>query len=489
MTAERALRQLWTQVAGVPAAAGPPSDAPGTAQRETLEWETPELPVVTFTGAATLPSAFDVGNFAAAAVGTAGAAIALLSARQGEEPPPVTVDRARAEQWFSTTFRPDGWQLPPAWDAIAGDYPCADGWIRLHTNAPHHRAAALAVLGLPAGTTDRAAVSDLVSGWRGGELEEAIVQTGGCAAEMRSQEQWSTHPQGAAVAAEPLVGWTRTGSADPIPGGPADRPLLGVKVLDLTRVLAGPVATRFLAGYGAEVLRIDPPDWSEPALEPDMTVGKNCARLDLKSAVGMDRLHQLLASADILVHGYRPEALPRLGLGPEELAQRYPRLVSASLDAYGWTGPWSRRRGFDSLVQMSSGIASAGSSYFGTAMPHPLPVQALDHATGYLLAAATVLAWHHRLAGVVHSVRTSLARTAVELPVRLELPADGEAAPEAGIGAMGQPADRADDDGNVREDTVWGPGFRLSAPLSVAGVPLNWNVPARGYGSAEARWK
>jgi crotonobetainyl-CoA:carnitine CoA-transferase CaiB-like acyl-CoA transferase len=257
-------------------------------------------------------------------------------------------------------------------------------------------------------------------------------------------------------------------------------------VLDLTRVLAGPVATRFLAGYGADVLRIDPPDWSEPALEPDMTLGKNCARLDLKSREGLERLHRLLASADLLVHGYRPDALPRLGLGSGELARRYPQLVVASLDAYGWTGPWALRRGFDSLVQMSSGIAWTGRQLFGTDVPKPLPVQALDHATGYLLAAAAVLAWQRRLTGVVHSVRASLARTAVELPPRRDpLPDGGPSSRDGTPGGVRTPAE----DGDVREDTVWGPGYRLSTPLSIDGVPVNWNVPARGYGSAEARWK
>lgn len=481
MTAEDLLGRLWSQLIDDYVPAGRPVD--GTARREAAG---PPLPPVAFTGAARLPSAFEVGDFAAAAIGTAGAAVALLSAQLGGILPTVTVDRGRAEQWFGMSFRPDGWELPPAWDAVAGDYRCADGWIRLHTNAPAHRAAALAVLGLPSASADRARVEDLVAHWRGAELEGAIVEAGGCAAEMRSPDQWLAHPQGSAVAAEPLISWTSTGIAEPLPGGTPDRPLQGVRVLDLTRVLAGPVATRFLAGYGAEVLRIDPPDWSEPALEPDMTLGKNCARLDLKSQEGLERLHQLLASADLLVHGYRPDALPRLGLGPAELARRYPRLVVASLDAYGWTGPWAGRRGFDSLVQMSSGIAWTGSQLFGTDVPKPLPVQALDHATGYLLAAAAVLAWQRRLTGVVHSVRTSLARTAVELPRRRNpLP---DAAPNSPDGTPGR-AQAPASDGDVREDTVWGPGYRLPAPLSIDGVPVNWNVPARGYGSAEARWK
>ena len=262
-----------------------------------------------------------------------------------------------------------------------------------------------------------------------------------------------------------------------------------MRVLDLTRVLAGPVATRFLAGYGAEVLRIDPPDWAEPALEPEMTLGKNCARLDLKTPEGLQRLKELLAGADILVHGYRPSALERLGLGDDVLAAQYPSLVNVALDAYGWTGPWADRRGFDSLVQMSCGIADAGMRHYDSPRPHPLPVQALDHATGYLLAAATVLAWTRRLDGEVWAVRGSLARTALELmSVSGEPGVGGDGKAAAADGGTSAPPSAADYRG-VPENTLWGPGERLPMPVTVSGVPVSWDVPARGYGSAPARWK
>ena len=490
---------------------------------------------VSFRGTGTLPSAFPVSGFAAASVATAGAAVADLVRKLEAGPveagpakhsangsgdqapghagraqgdgaaeatgggPDVVVDRGLASLWFSQSFRPVGWELPPAWDAIAGDYECADGWIRLHTNAPHHRRAALRVLGLAPGATTREAVAAEVAGWAGTELESAVIAAGGCAAHMRNAAQWREHPQGQAVAAEPLINWeplhprATDGKADaaadqgpsptvhPVRKGTADRPLAGVRVLDLTRVLAGPVATRFLAGYGAEVLRIDPPDWSEPALEPEMTVGKSCARLDLKTTEGLRQLKALLAGADILVHGYRPSALAGLGLGDDVLAGEYPGLVNVALDAYGWTGPWAGRRGFDSLVQMSSGIAQAGMEHYGSARPHPLPVQALDHATGYLLAAAAVLAWTRRLDGEAWTVRASLARTAVELiTARQNATVPG--------GAAQQPPSAAAYNA-IAEETAWGPGQRLPMPVTVRGVPVSWDVPARGYGSAPARWK
>ncbi len=438
-------------------------------------------PGVQMTGTATLPSAFDVTGLAVSAIAEATAAVARLARHHGASPSTITVDRGRASLWFGMSFQPDGWELPPAWDAVAGDYSCADGWIRLHTNAPHHRAAALKVLGLEAGA-NRETVASAVAHWNGEELETAMVSAGGCAAEMRSPAQWLAHPQGRAVAAEPLVAWGSERFADDGAGrrhsrpATAARPLEGVRVLDLTRVIAGPVATRFLAMYGAEVLRIDPPGWQEPALEAELTAGKRCARLDLKTSGGLAALHELLDGADVFIHGYRPDALDRLGLSESWLAERHPGLVNIALDAYGWSGPWARRRGFDSLVQMSCGIAHAGMVHFGSAAPHPLPVQALDHATGYLCAAAAVDAWRGRLDGAVRNARLSLARTALEL--MRTAPSEPGAPPPSSPG----PAEL------VPEATAWGPGHRLAWPAAIPGVVARLDVPALGFGSAPAVW-
>lgn len=440
---------------------------------------------MTITGKGTLPSAFDVTGLAVSAMARAAAAVARLAVHHGANPSGITIDRDLASRWFGMSFTPVGWELPPVWDAIAGDYRCSDGWIRLHTNAPHHRAAALSVLGLGAGD-NRETVASAVELWNGEELEAAIVAANGCAALMRSRARWLAHPQGRAVAAEPLVAWGAPRRMDD--GGPrghvrpasARRPLEGVRVLDLTRVIAGPVATRFMAMYGAEVLRIDPPGWEEPALEPEMTLGKRCARLDVKTPEGLAVLHELLAGADIVIHGYRPDALDRLGLSDSWLAERHPSLVVVALDAYGWSGPWARRRGFDSLVQMSCGIAHAGMEWVGPdgagpGRPHPLPVQALDHATGYLCAAAAIEAWCERLHGTVRHARLSLARTAVEL---MRTGCSDPSAPFPGLG----PALL------VPESTLWGPGLRLPPAVQMTGIVAATDVEARGFGWAAPVW-
>ncbi|HEU5381326.1 MAG TPA: CoA transferase [Ktedonobacteraceae bacterium] len=428
-------------------------------------------------GAGTLPSVYAVTDLAMASIASAGMAIAEFIALRRGVKPLVQVDRHLTSLWFAQSLRPLGWQLPPQWDAVAGNYQARDNWIRLHTNAPHHRRAALQVLGC---SEERAAVSKAVARWQAAELEDAIVSAKGCAAVMRSAEEWSVHEQGRAVATEPLLHVSPTNSG-PVPNWVLStaRPLGGIRVLDLTRILAGPVATRFLAGYGAQVLRLDPPEWEEPGVVPEVVLGKRCARLDFKSAHGMATLKNLLGEADILLHGYRTDALARLGLDREERQKVRPGLVDIALNAYGWSGPWRMRRGFDSLVQMSGGIAHTGMIKAGKDSPFPLPVQALDHATGYLLAAAAVRGLIRRLIdGRGIEVQASLARTAALL---MRYPVEnGLAAPMA--------KEKRKDLAPALEETAWGPAQRLRPPLMIEGCPMRWDLPSVRLGSSSATW-
>ncbi len=425
-----------------------------------------------------LPSRFAVTELACASVAAAGAALAEYAGIDR----PVRVSPDLASAWFLFSIRPIGWELAPTWDAVAGDYEAADGWIRLHTNAPHHRAAALRVLGVEA---DRSAVAAAVGGWRVDELESAVVEAGGCAAALR--DDWSSHPQGQAVGTEPLV-HCESGTDGAGPTGPAltrsreslsPGPLSGIRVLDLTRVLAGPVTTRALAGWGADVLRLDPPFWNEPALEPEVTLGKRCARIDLRAESGRALFVELLSSADVLVHGYRPDALDRLGFGWAQRQAIRPGLIDVSLCAYGWSGPWAGRRGFDSLVQMSTGIAAVDP---GTGHPAPLPVQALDHATGWIMAAAAIRGLTVRAAeGVGSRWRCSLARTAALLVGAGERQLDSGA-------VSGPPATEVPEPMPEIERTVWGDARRLAHPVEVDGAPLRWSLPARPLGSDPPVW-
>lgn len=440
-------------------------------------------------GRGTLDSRYDVSGLATASIAVAGLAT-------GE---PVRLDRGLADAWFGPALRPVGWELPSPWDSLAGDYRTADGWIRLHTNAPHHRLAALLVLGVSERATprrgaaivgkevepepdfaaeaiaERADVTAAVALWRGADLESEIVESGGAAAVLRTPAEWAAHPQGVAVASEPLIAWSAGAAATREPG---------FRVLDLTRVIAGPVATRFLAGLGADVLRIDPPDWNEPAAVPEMTLGKRAARANFHDAGGMRKLRLLIERADVIVHGYRADALERLGLDAAALQEISPGIVDVALNAYGWTGPWRNRRGFDSLVQMSSGIA------FGADAPSPLPVQALDHATGYLAAAAALEGLRRRReTGLGSSARLSLARTALELR-----PASRVARSAPPVDRVARSAYRDStpgfDTGAARptQPTPWGPAELLASPLTIGGRPLHWQRAPRALGTDKPRW-
>ena len=429
----------------------------------------------TTVGEGALPSWFCVTELATASIGTAGTMLGRLVSGDTDYQSAIVIDRRLASLWFSRSLLPTGWELPPTWDSIADVYKTKDGWIRLHTNAPHHRRAALAVLEQEG---ERSAVAKAVSRWEAERLETAIVDAGGCAAMLRSLDAWACHPQGSAIAREPLIIWEEHETSAATRAQNADTaPLEGLRVLDLTRVLAGPIATRFLAGFGADVLRIDPLDWEEPAVLPETTLGKRCACLNLHEDQDRRTLERLLATADVFVHGYRPGALDGLGFDHSTRRRINPNLIDVSLNAYGWSGPWSGRRGFDSLVQMSSGIADFGMRQSSDSQPVPLPVQALDHATGYLMASAVLHGLTKRREGKVMSARLSLARTAHLLAT----------ARSASLGDDLR-AHCEDDFGPVQEETAWGSARRLRFPMTVGGIAPIWRYPAGQLRSDRAAW-
>ena len=299
----------------------------------------------------------------------------LLAARElNSAPGPLTVDARhvglafRSERLARLAGRPVGMGFAP----LSRFWRTADGWLRLHGNYPHHRAAALSVLGDDVGTA--------AARWRAADLESAVVAAGGAAAAVRTQAEWRRHPQGRAVADLPLLSLRR------VADGPRRAPGLdGLRVLDLTRVIAGPVATRTLASHGADVLRVDGPRLPDDRGGlVDTGAGKRHVVLDLSAPVDRRTVEELLGQADVVVQGYRPGALDAFGMDPAALADRHPHLVVVRLSAWGTAGPWRERRGFDSLVQAATGIADV---YGGPDGPGALPAQALDHGTGHLAAA------------------------------------------------------------------------------------------------------
>jgi CoA-transferase family III len=456
--------RIWSELGGAPAAA----------EGLTLSG-----------GTRLLPSVYDVGALATATVASALVSLsALHAARTGAAPRAVHVDREHAAVAFRSErhLAPVGWNVGQVWDPLAGDYRARDGWIRLHTNYVHHRDAVLRALGVP---LSREAVEGAVRAWSAEDLEAAVVGEQGCAARLRTAAEWAAHPQGEAVEREPLFAVAthaaagRVGRHAPATGALV-APLSGVRVLDLTRVMAGPVCTRLLAAYGADVLRIDPPGFEEvSALVPEMTAGKRRAFLDLRDERGRARFEELLASADVLVHGYRADALDRLALGAARRRALNPSLVDVSHDAYGWSGPWAHRRGFDSLVQMSVGIAHRGREAAGTDRPVPLPAQALDHACGYLLAAATCRALARlQVDRLASEVRLSLARVAKLLT---DLGDGGDlASPDLGDDAVKRWSEDA--------TSAFGPLRRVRCAGAIEGTAPQWTIAPGPLGAHAPEW-
>jgi len=231
---------------------------------------------------------------------------------------------------------------------------------------------------------------------------------------MRSPAEWAAHPQGQAVSRLPLLEITKIGEAPParLPPNP-ERPLSEIRVLDLTRVIAGPVCGRALAAHGADVMRVTAPHLPDlPELDIDMGRGKLSASIDLRATDDRDWLRSLVRESHIFVQGYRPGGLAAKGLSPDALAEMRPGIIAVTLTAYGHEGPWAARRGYDSLVQNASGINVAEAEAADVAAPKELPAQALDHATGYLMAFGALVALMRKMQeGGSWHVRVSLAQT------------------------------------------------------------------------------
>ena len=367
-----------------------------------------------FTGAEpVLPSSFAVGTAAQATIGAAALAAGELWRLRTGRRQRVRVDmRASAIEFRSERYLRVNGKVPDEYhDNIAGLYQCGDKrWVRLHTNLPHHCSGLLTLLGCE---HDRNAVERTLEGWKAETLESAAAEAGLVVTACRSFAEWDAHPQGAAIAKLPLFTIEQIGDAPAKPLPVAERPLSGIKVLDLTRIIAGPVCGRTLAGHGADVLLVTAAHL--PSMLPlviDTGRGKLSTSLDLREASARETLTGLVRDADVFVQGYRPGAIAAHGFGPQEIAKLRPGIVYVSLCAYSHEGPWAKRRGFDSLVQTASGLNDAEAQAFGSSQPKALPAQELDHATGYLLAfaAMTALARRARQGGSWH-VRCSLAQT------------------------------------------------------------------------------
>src|ERR1700716_924612 len=454
------LADIWTSAGGDPSALG----------AVTLTGEEPQL-----------PSSFRVAAAARASIAAAGLAAAQIWQLRSGQSQDVAVDMRHAvvECRSERYLRVDGKPPPPAWDAIAGIYKTGDQrFVRLHTNFRHHRAAVCKVLGCKAERDD---VQAALMQWDAEAFETAAYAAGGVVAMMRSHDEWSALPHARALAELPLIAIEKIGEAEPKPWPKGDRPLAGIRVLDLSRVIAGPVAGRTLASHGADVMLVSGPDLPAiPWLSIDNGRGKLSSFVELKSGQGQSTLRDLLAQADIFSQGYRPRALAALGFAPQDAAKLNPGIVYVTLSAYGHAGPWADRRGFDSLVQTSTGFNHAEGQAAGVDGPKELPAQMLDHAAGYLMAFGAMMAKarQSREGGSWH-VRVSLAQTGLWLWNLGRLAEGFTAVDLKGEAVSPFVEDVASGFGPLR-------AVRHSAALSK--TPAFWVRPAMPLGSHPPQW-
>ncbi len=428
-----------------------------------------------------LPSSFAVGTAMQASVAASALAAAEVWKARTGKPQRVGVDMrhaaiaARSERYLTV----DGGPAPELWDKIAGTYQCGDGrYVRLHTNFPHHRDGVLKLLGC---AYDKVAVAEALKGWKAFDFEDAAAEVKLVVTAMRSFAEWDAHPQGAAIARLPLMSVERIGDAPARAWPQGDRPLAGIRALDLTRIIAGPVGTLTLAAHGADVMLVTSPKL--PSVEPlviDTGRGKLSSQLDLHDAKGRATFETLLREADVVVQGYRPGGLAALGFGADDAARIRPGIVYVSLSAYSHEGPWAGRRGFDSLVQTASGFNAAEAKAAGIDGPKPLPAQVLDHVSGYLIAfgAMTALLRQRRDGGSWH-VRVSLAQTGSWLRSLGRI-----------NGGLSCHDPVLDDVRDCLEESASGFGT-LSAvrhPATLSATPPRWTRPSVPLGTNPPRW-
>jgi len=433
-----------------------------------------------------LPTSFRIAETSAAALAATGLAVSDLWQLRTGRRQDVAVDRRQATASLRSGhyMKLNGAPVSTARNAVMGVYPAKNGrWSYLHCNFPNHRAAALGVLGVP---EDREAVREAVAKWDALELEEAIIAAKGAGGMVRTMDEWAKHPQAAAIASLPLMEIVKIGGSPPekLPDG--DRPLSGIRVLDLTRVLAGPTCARTLAEHGADVLKISAAHLPNLGYqEYDTGHGKLSAHLDLREPEDVETLRGLVRDTDVFSQGYRPGTLGTRGFSPEALANVRPGIVFVSLCAFSHVGPWASRRGFDTVVQTVSGITARQGELFPGAAPGPqfYPVSAIDYLTGYLMAFGAMVALARRVReGGSWLVRISLAQTGRWLVGRGEVPkSDLKDVPKEFTSAE---LERW----SVTTDTPVGRLHHLGPVVRLSETPPRWARPSVPLGYHEPVW-
>jgi crotonobetainyl-CoA:carnitine CoA-transferase CaiB-like acyl-CoA transferase len=438
-----------------------------------------------------IPTPFRVGAAAAAALGLTAAAAGEIWRLRGGDRQAVSVDlKAAAASLVSFSLlrrAGEAMRRPAESNPTVGLYRTMDGrWIHLHGGFPHLEKRTLDLLNAP-NTKD--AIAQSVARWNAAALEDALAYMGQCGAMMRTEDEWRTSSQGLTLSDVPPIRLTRIGDAPPLRLPDAKQPLDGVRVLDLTRVLAGPSAGRTLASHGADVLSVRAEKLPTIDLfDLDTSFGKRSTFLDLAKPGDAEALRTLARNAHVFVDSYRPGALAKLGFSPAALSHASPGIIYVSISCYGARGAWAKRRGWEQLAQSATGLAMDQGAFAAAragarrdTVPQLIPAAACDYTTGTLAAAGAVAALLKRIReGGSWLVEVSLCATAMWLQSLGKIPfADVPDAwnPREGLDLYFQSCET----GRGRLDYL-GPAVRMEK------TPPGWRNPPPEQGADQPRW-
>ena len=439
-------------------------------------------------GRSALQTPFRVAEGAAAALAAGATLAAEIWQMRSSQTQQVRVStREAAASLISFMFHKfeDASRAPQGFDAgqrqarIGGFYATQDKrFVYLHPSFPTTTAKLLRLLDCE---SDKEAVAATVKGWKARDLENAIVQAGVCGAMLRSADEWDQSQQGRILASLPVVEITKIADSQPEPFDPdGDQPLSGIRVLDLTRVLAGPTCARTLAQYGADAMRIGSPNLpSVPSFVADTGHGKLSAFLDLGQSQDVERLRHLVSESDVFSQGYRSGALDRYGFSAIDVARLRPGIIYTSINCYGHEGDWRRRPGWEQLAQTVTGMADVQG---GEGAPALLPCAPTDYTTGYLAAFGTLVALKRRAQyGGSYLVRASLSQTGMWLR-KLGIA-------ESDWAERVVPLSREETDAfSINSDTGFGPMVHLRPPVQLSLTPTRWRRPVVPLGTHAPVW-
>ena len=464
-------------------------------------WEGLELPTETLaslqlpddSATPTLPSSFKIGILAQGSIALSALLAAQIHAlRTKTAVPTVTVPQKHATVEYKSErlYVLDNKETPSPWGPIGGLHKTSDGYVRVHDSFPNHANGTLNLMGLPEGSS-REQLAEKIKEWSAIDLETTSVTDLKLANyALRTFKQWDALPQSSAINSFPIdISQVSAVGPSGLPERLADAgpsSLKGVRVVEMARVIAAPLAGKTLAAHGADVIWITSPDLPDlPTMDRDFGRGKRTAHLDIKKPEDKKQLIELLKSADIFIQGFRPEALAGYGLSPEKLAKINPNLVIANMSAFGPRGPWSKRRGFDSLVQTLSGMNHSEAEHYGAGEPaRPTPCQALDHAGGYLLATAAIAGLYRRITlGGSWRVDVSLAGCMKYLRSLGQYPG------ATGFDAKDyQKPDDVPEEYYETKDSGFGSLKAIKHSAAIEGLYVGWDIMPKPLGSDKPEW-